>query len=522
MKFVKISIITCLALQGFLGIYALPVELPGTPVNQDSTVLDGPVILKEFPLEIISPSHGIQYFKDGIIFLSNSKAFGKMSSKHISFGTIQPYYGIIQDSTVTNVTGFIPGTRLTVLVDAITFDKAFRNMYFTRISNGGMEKIYHAVFSDTDQSWQLNDLPESFCKNDYVYTHPALSGDGKIMVFASEKPGSVSGMDLYITRNTGNDWTEPKLFSSSVNSNGDELYPFLDQNNNLFYSSDGLPGFGGFDVYCSKFNGETWDPPVNLTRNINSEMDEISFKIDPKNEKSGFLTVKSISTDKNIKLFKLSLSDKDSNSGIRLADLLVNLALLEIDNHTSIPSQKEIKVDNKISETLTGEQTTHNDIETDTRIHDITIDQPVEKDQKSEQVNNIAVKTTQAEIKESLDESSTTTDNKQIQSTGNNALSEKVTEEIKEPEIKKPEIIYRVQFASSSKSKGIQTISIGGIEYKTWEYLYKGAYRSCIGEFETLAQAKAMQTKCRQSGYPQAFVVVFKNNERSLDPALFK
>jgi len=56
----------------------------------------------------------------------------------------------------------------------------------------------------------------------------------------------------------------------------------------------------------------------------------------------------------------------------------------------------------------------------------------------------------------------------------------------------------------------------------TYEYLYNGGYRTCVGEYSTLTPAKELQNLCRKSGYPQAFVVAFKNNIRTTDPALFK
>jgi hypothetical protein len=83
-------------------------------------------------------------------------------------------------------------------------------------------------------------------------------------------------------------------------------------------------------------------------------------------------------------------------------------------------------------------------------------------------------------------------------------------------------VVYRVQILSSDKSKGSYKLTLNNKVYSTFEYLYNKAYRTCIGEFATLSAAKKMQDQCRLAGYPQAFVVVFKNNVRSNDPVLFK
>ena len=83
-------------------------------------------------------------------------------------------------------------------------------------------------------------------------------------------------------------------------------------------------------------------------------------------------------------------------------------------------------------------------------------------------------------------------------------------------------VTYRVQILSSMKSKGRYEISIGGRSYLTYEYFYKGEWRTTIGAFNNLEDAIQIQNKCRVSGYEQAFVAAFKNNERSLDISLFK
>jgi hypothetical protein len=83
-------------------------------------------------------------------------------------------------------------------------------------------------------------------------------------------------------------------------------------------------------------------------------------------------------------------------------------------------------------------------------------------------------------------------------------------------------IIYRVQFLTTSKANGSYEISAGGTTYMTFEYFYNGAYRSCAGEFSSLTPAINLKNVLKREGYPDAFVVAFKNNVRLTDPALFR
>jgi hypothetical protein len=90
------------------------------------------------------------------------------------------------------------------------------------------------------------------------------------------------------------------------------------------------------------------------------------------------------------------------------------------------------------------------------------------------------------------------------------------------PEAAKDVVIYRVQILANTKPIGSKSFTLDGKSYKSFEYLYMGGYRTTIGECQKLAEATALQNACRRNGYSQAFVVAFKNNIRSNDPALFK
>ena len=90
------------------------------------------------------------------------------------------------------------------------------------------------------------------------------------------------------------------------------------------------------------------------------------------------------------------------------------------------------------------------------------------------------------------------------------------------PSENKEGIIYRVQILANTKPVGSYNITISGKNYKTFEYLYKGGYRTTVGDFSTFKEAGKLLNICRQSDYPEAFIVAFKDNVRTNDPSLFK
>jgi len=85
-------------------------------------------------------------------------------------------------------------------------------------------------------------------------------------------------------------WAAPENLGSSINTVGNEFFPFLDSENNLYFSSDKLPGYGGYDIFSCKFNGSGWDKPANLSDHINSLNDDIAFTINRNDGKTAFLT----------------------------------------------------------------------------------------------------------------------------------------------------------------------------------------------------------------------------------------
>jgi hypothetical protein len=336
-------------------------------------------------------------------------------------------------------------------------------MYFTKLSGEkNHEKIYKAVYISKDKGqagWIPELIPQSFCTENANYSHPALSADEKIMIFASDKQDSFGGMDLYVTRYDSNKWSSPVNLGGLINTKGDEFYPFLDSDNNLYFSSDGLPGFGGYDIYTCKYNGEAWDKPANLFNHINSEDNDVTFTIDKTDGKTAFFSRRKKSGKAETQLFRVTLKKELVNSNLLTISYIFNGK----PEHKSRPAAGIS--DEKI------------------RIADANAEKPA----KPAIVNKDTVKAIQTEKKEVRDT-----------------------------------IVYKVQILSTTTSKKKFQITVKNKIYDTGEYFYQKAYRETVGEFSSYKQALELQNDLRKSGYLQAFVVVFKNNARTLEPKYFK
>ena len=466
-----------------------PESLPGA--EHDTTGFISLLKIDPFNLTIIPPSCGVSFFKNSnIVFLSNTKEEGKMPSAHVSFGSIEAYSALVKDTTVGKHKLFSPSSSFSFPCEAISFSPDYKIMYYTKIpKKEKREKIYRAELGSNDQhesGWVTDDKPINFCTGDFTYTHPAISADGQLMIFASDKGGTSGGMDLFLSRKNGDTWSSPESLGKTINTMGNEFFPFLDSNDNLFFSSDGIHGYGGYDVYTCKFNGESWDKPVNLSGKINSENDEIAFSIDRSDGKSAFYTSRKNSGRGMMQLFKVTL----------LKDLVDNKPVTISYVYNGAPVTKEDLVAQKAEEKPKPPE------------KEVAKSAPVVTKKEEEKKPEVKV----AEKKPPEPQPA-------VKAPEAKVVTIKPT--ITTPEEFRDVVIYRVQFLSGTK-RNDDHIIINGISYKTYEYFYLELYRYTIGEFTTLPPAVELQAICRKAGYAGAFVAAFKNNTRSLDLKLFR
>ena len=135
-------------------------------------------------------------------------------------------------------------------------------------------KIYHAV--KKNGKWSK---PEPFFLNSRKYSvgHPALSPDGNTLYFVSDSEGGYGGTDIWSCTRSDGRWSEPVNMGKGINTPGNEMFPFLDEKGNLYFASDGYPGFGGLDIYIAKRSGSGWEPPVNPGPPFNSSRDDFAL-----------------------------------------------------------------------------------------------------------------------------------------------------------------------------------------------------------------------------------------------------
>lgn len=164
------------------------------------------------------------------------------------------------------------------------FSKDNERMYFTRcFSFGTGDDRCKVMFSR-----RLNEVWEEpkvlpFVDDKFTYGQPTLVENDSILVFVSdiEEPGGKT--DLYYAELLADGtWSAPEKLPSSINTQGNEKFPTGD-GDTLYFSSDYLPGFGGYDIFKTYLRKDfTWAPPYNLGYGINSGGDDFSYMVDYK------------------------------------------------------------------------------------------------------------------------------------------------------------------------------------------------------------------------------------------------
>ncbi|WP_300485257.1 OmpA family protein [Flavobacterium sp.] len=179
------------------------------------------------------------------------------------------------------------------------FTKDGNTMYFTRNNfNNGKKgkdnakttllKVYRATLKDGKWT-NVTELP--FNSDSYSVAHPALSPDEKTLYFVSNMPGTLGQSDIFkVEIKTDGSFGTPQNLGPTINTPGRETFPFVSENNELYFASDGHLGLGGLDVFVSKpANDGTYKKVMNIGAPANSPKDDFAFLINTSTKK-GFLT----------------------------------------------------------------------------------------------------------------------------------------------------------------------------------------------------------------------------------------
>ncbi|MFB9863272.1 OmpA family protein [Rufibacter immobilis] len=320
--------------------YAMKVPAEAAKANAKAQASDAALkLLEEPPTAIVVNEVQINsgnadfsptVYDNGILFTSDRG--GSTSGKDNEAGTYgwtgRPYLQIFYAQRNQDSTWQMPTLASATLNSAYhdgpaVLDSANTTLFFTRTK---MVKKKQENLNTDPTSWVQNPLSNNYVNRLEIFTarregstwadvkpfahnkveeysvgHPALSPDGQVLYFVSDKPGGLGETDIYYSElQPDGSWGQPVNAGSAINTAGKEMFPAFDQAGNLYFSSDTHPGFGGLDVFKAKGNRANWSRPENLRAPVNSPKDDFGmvFMRGAANAQVGYLS-----------------SNRDSNNG---------------------------------------------------------------------------------------------------------------------------------------------------------------------------------------------------------------
>ncbi len=256
--------------------------------------LDVPVTV-ELKNEVAVNTTGLEFsptfYEDGIVFIStNTAGLKKMTDEILKLPTMS----ILRSRR--NAEGLLGGPEpfakeLSSLYHEgpVCFDRTAETVYFSRnsvidgkekIAKDKEQKMRIYVSKKSGGTW-TEPTPLPFNSNEFDDMHPAISIDGDKLFFASNRPGGLGGMDIYVSYKVGESWSEPVNLGAGVNTAGNDAFPFIHADNTLYFASDGQADRkGGFDLYYVIPEGSQWTKPINMGDPFNTGGDDIGLIVD--------------------------------------------------------------------------------------------------------------------------------------------------------------------------------------------------------------------------------------------------
>lgn len=248
-------------------------QMYSNPVPFQPTLVQGISTSEDEYLSIFSPDNELALFvrrgvrqEKGMLASSTLEEFvmAKTDSNGIfNKGELMPYpFNLNRNQGSASLT--IANNEMYLSICEIVDNYNNCDLFYTFIDKGfwgDLKRLKYPV--NTPSSWE---------------SQPSISSDGNTLIFTSARMGGVGKTDLYsVQKNENGEWTN--LQSLSFNTEGSEKSPFLHPDGKtLYFSSDGLQGLGGYDIFYCKLdsNGE-WTTPKNIGFPINSEQDDLGF-----------------------------------------------------------------------------------------------------------------------------------------------------------------------------------------------------------------------------------------------------
>ena len=266
---------------------------------------------------------GIVQYKNGFVFCSSRPTNAVIERKHTwtNQAFLKLFYCENTNNNWTEPTLFSSEIKTKYNLGPLCFSNKGKELWITenysdnnQLSSDKKYKLRIVHYKLIDSKWtEQKDF--LFNNTNYNVAHPAVSEDGKTIYFSSDKPGGMGGMDIYQSTKTKKGWSTPINLGIQINTIGNEVFPTLLSDGTLYFSSDGLIGMGGLDLYYTKNVNDNFLMPINIGAPLNSSADDFHLIYDTKNG-NGYLTSNRNKLGLNDDLFNFTKTESSESSNL--------------------------------------------------------------------------------------------------------------------------------------------------------------------------------------------------------------
>lgn len=189
-------------------------------------------------------------------------------------------------SSKTNVQGVWDNPELVEGINSefdegtVSFSSDFQTLYFSisKVEKG--KTLGAAIYTSerTGAAWSDPTPLKVLADSSITVAHPAMDPEGKWLYFVSDMKGSIGGKDIWRTTKTDDGWSVPENLGPTINTEGEEMFPYFSPDGVFYFSSDGHEGLGGLDIFAATFvNDSTGWEVRNLLQPINSRFDDFGI-----------------------------------------------------------------------------------------------------------------------------------------------------------------------------------------------------------------------------------------------------
>ena len=236
----------------------------------------------------------ILYFTSDRPGTTGNKVFGRTNGAYSDIFYMERKYNGKDKKTVRwTAPSLLAGEVNTIMNEGTAYVDAKGNtMYYTQCNGAKGDSIRNCVVmmaENKGKGWGAGTVLPFCVDTSSDYGQPAISPDGQRIVFSSDIPGGEGKHDLYLSTyvKRSHTWSDPINLGKTINTDGDEMFPYWMNDTTLYFSSNGLPGMGGMDIFVTTGRNPNWSKPKNLKYPINSGGNDMSITFD-EGQESGF------------------------------------------------------------------------------------------------------------------------------------------------------------------------------------------------------------------------------------------